>query len=221
MDLPVEGHLPAVLALPTGDSPRPLLVVAHGAGDKPEWQCEWWSVALAGRALVLCLRGSAMYPRKPDTGFYFRDHYALGRELTAALRALERAHGTRIAAGAPVFAGFSQGAIMGALVAQERAPLFSRLMLIEGGYDEWNVAGAKKLGRGARVLFACGQSYCASHARTAMQWLSRAGVEARLEHAPRAGHTYAGEVGERVREALPWLVDGDVRWGAPLTSSRR
>ncbi|MBE7478592.1 MAG: hypothetical protein HS104_01195 [Polyangiaceae bacterium] len=218
--LPVEGFLSAVVALPGGAERLPLLVVAHGAGDKPEWQCEWWSAALGSRAVVLCLRGSAMYPRRADTGFYFRDHHALGRELVAALAAVEREHGARLAQGAPVFAGFSQGAIMGALVAQERAPLFSRLILIEGGYDEWSVASAKKLGP-ARVLFACGQEYCASRARTSVQWLRRAGVEARLEHAPGAGHTYADAVGDKVLAALPWLVEGDARWGAPLTSSRR
>lgn len=218
-ELAVEGFLPAVVALPPGEARRPLLVVAHGAGDKPEWQCEWWAAALGVHAVVLCLRGSAMYPRRADTGYYFRDHHALGRELWAALRAVEREHGARIAPGAPVFAGFSQGAIMGALVAQERAPLFSRLILVEGGYDEWNVASGRKLGD-ARVLFACGQEYCASHARAAMAWLRRAGVATRLAHAPGAGHTYADAVGDQVLAALPWLLEGDPRW-AGLTSSRR
>ncbi len=219
--LSVEGFLSAVLVLPATREPRPLLVVAHGAGDKPEWQCEWWSAALGDRAVVLCLRGSAMYPRDPATGFYFRDHHALGRELLAALRAVA-VHGDRIAGGPPVFAGFSQGAIMGALVAQEQAPLFSRLVLIEGGYDEWNVASARRLARAAdaRVLFACGQEYCAVRARRSMGWLARGGVTARLEHAPRAGHTYARAVGERVLAALPWVVEGDARWRQPLTSSR-
>lgn len=219
--LAVDGALPAVVALPATAERRPVLVVAHGAGDRPEWQCEWWSAALALRAVVLCLRGSAMYPRSPDTGYYFRDHHALGRELVAALAALERAYPERIDARAPAFAGFSQGAIMGALVAQEKAPLFSRLILIEGGYDEWNVASAKRLRRGgeARVLFACGQDYCASHARRSIGWLEHAGVGARLVNAPGAGHTYADRVGEAVSQALPWVFEGDRRWEAPATSS--
>ena len=53
LSLPVDGFLPAVLVLPATTTPRPLLVVAHGAGDKPEWQCEWWSAALGSRAVVL------------------------------------------------------------------------------------------------------------------------------------------------------------------------
>lgn len=220
--LPVPGFLSAVLVLPATREPRPLLVVAHGAGDKPEWQCEWWSAALGARAVVLCLRGSAMYPRDPRTGFYFRDHHALGREIDASLAAVQT-HRERIAPGPPVFAGFSQGAIMGALVAQAKAPLFSRLILIEGGYDEWNVASGRSVARApdARVLFACGQEYCASRARRSMGWLARAGVNVRLEHAPRAGHTYAREVGERVIAALSWVVEGDARWRLPVTSSRR
>lgn len=213
LSLPVDGFLPAVLVLPATTTPRPLLVVAHGAGDKPEWQCEWWSAALGSRAVVLCLRGSAMYPRKADSGFYFRDHHALGQELVAALRAVER-HRDRIEEGPPVFAGYSQGAIMGAIVAQDLAPLFSRLILIEGGYDEWNVANAKRLAKAdaPRVLFACGQVYCADRARKSMQWLARAGVKVRLEHAPRGGHTYAGAVGQQVQSAFAWVIEGDARW---------
>jgi predicted esterase len=221
VELEVPGFLPSVLVLPASDEPRPLFVVAHGAGDKPEWQCEWWEAALESRAVILCLRGSAMFPRDPNTGFYFRDHHALGRELGAAVAAARALHAHRIAEGPLVFAGFSQGAIMGALIAQDRAPLFERLILVEGGYDEWNVSGARRLGPKARVLFACGQEYCASRARRSMGWLARAGIPARLEHAPRGGHTYAGQVGERVRAALPWLLDGDARFRATVTSSRR
>jgi len=191
-----------------------VLLVAHGAGDRPEWQCDWWEAALGGRAIVLCLRGSAMYPRRSDTGYYFKNHYALEREVLAAIDALRREHSAALAPGPVVYAGFSQGAIMGALVVPEHPDLFQRVVLIEGGYQEWDVPSAKRLARGgeARVLFACGQSYCAHHARQSMRWLSRGGVASRLELAPRGGHTYAGDVGEKVLDAFEWVVAGDERW---------
>jgi pimeloyl-ACP methyl ester carboxylesterase len=176
----------------------------------------WAVAALLGVALwgLLCLRGSAMYPHRKDTGYYFVNHYALERETIAALDALEREHADRIAAGPALYAGFSQGAIMGALILPLHPERFRRAILIEGGYDEWDVPSARKLARGgtARVLFACGQSYCATHARRSIEWLRAGGVEARLELAPGAGHTYAGEGGERVLAAFDWVVAGDERW---------
>lgn len=213
--LAVPGHLDAVLSLPAKElGRRPVLLVAHGAGDRPEWQCDWWESALGGRAVVLCLRGSAMYPRDPQTGYYFKNHYTLESEALAALAALEREHGDAIAPGPALYAGFSQGAIMGALILPRHPERFRRAILIEGGYDEWDVRAAERVasGGGARVLFACGQSYCASHARRSMQWLRKGGVETRLELAPGAGHTYAGGVGERVLDAFGWVVEGDPRW---------
>ena len=213
--LEVPGFLDAVLSLPPrARGPRPVLMVAHGAGDRPEWQCEWWASGLGERAVILCLRGKAMYPRRSDTGYYYPTHHALEREALAALSALRAAHGERVAEGSVVYAGFSQGAIMGALVTAQHPELFENLILIEGGYDEWDVPSSRKLAASgkARVLFACGQSYCASHARRSMQWLRSGGVEARLELAPGAGHTYAGAVGERVIAAFDWVVEGDERW---------
>lgn len=210
----MPGFGPAVVSLPTAPGRFPVVLVAHGAGDKPEWQCEWWSRVLGARAVIACLRGSAMYPRRPDSGFYFRNHYALERELLALLPALRSAHGDQVREGPALFVGFSQGAIMGALVIPAHPELFSGAILIEGGYDEWNVAAARKLAKrpGVRVLLACGQSYCRDRARGAMHWLRRGGIAARLAFAPRAGHTYAGEVGERVRADLEWVIAEDGRW---------
>jgi predicted esterase len=191
-----------------------VLVVLHGAGDRPEWECEWWDGALGGRAIILCLRGRAAFPRDPETGYYFPDHHFLERELVASVAALRSAHAEQIAGGPILLAGFSQGANMGALVAPRHSELFSRLILIEGGYDQWNVAAARRLASSApaRVLFACGQEYCASHARAAERWLRRGGVQTRVEHAPGVGHTYAEGVGDRVLAAFDWIVDGDPRW---------
>jgi pimeloyl-ACP methyl ester carboxylesterase len=214
-ELAVPGHRPAVLVVPPGAGPRPVLVAAHGAGDRAEWQCEWWAPLLGRRGFVLCPRGRPMTNAPgADTGYYYPDHYALGKEVLAALDALGSEYGERVDTDRATYAGYSQGAIMGALFAAPRGNRFARLVLIEGGYAEWNVPSATRFRRagGERVLLACGQSYCQRGAERAILWLRRAGVEARLEHAPGAGHTYGGEIGERVASALPWLFDGDSRW---------
>jgi predicted esterase len=213
--LEVPGFGSAVISLPSeADRRAPVLMVLHGAGDRPEWQCEWWEAALGNRVLIACLRGKAAYPRDPETGFYFPHHHYLDKLVVAASRALRQKYAARIAGDRFVMAGFSQGAIMGALVAANHPELFSRLMLIEGGYEEWNVAAGLRLNRSgeARVVFACGQNYCARHALLSQRWLKRAGVESRVELAPGAGHTYADEVGERVLGSLPWLVEGAAGW---------
>src|SRR3954468_21051269 len=43
IELPVAGHLAALVSLPSeSDAPRPVLLAAGGAGDTPEWQCRAW-----------------------------------------------------------------------------------------------------------------------------------------------------------------------------------
>jgi predicted esterase len=211
-ELAVPGFRAALVALPPDESARPVLVAAHGAGDTPEWQCEVWGAIVAGRGYVLCPRGVAMTPA--GNGFFFPHHRHLGRELSAAVTALKNAYGSRVDATRMVYTGYSQGAVMGALVTAKRPDAFPRLALIEGGYAEWDVptARAYKAGGGERVLLACGQGYCARGARKALRWLERSGVEARVEYVERAGHTYGGAVADRMRDTFGWLVAGDARW---------
>jgi predicted esterase len=215
VELAVPGFRPAVVIAPGGSGPYPVLVAAHGAGDRAEWQCEWWLPVLGRRGFVLCPRGRAMSNAPgADTGYYFEDHHRLEREVLAAIRELRETFGARVDPGPALYAGYSQGAIMGALFTSRRGAEFSRLILIEGGYEEWNVPAARRFKQagGERVLFACGHAYCAREADKAIGWLRRGGIAGRLEHVPGGGHTYAGEVGERVAAALGWLLEGDARW---------
>jgi predicted esterase len=214
-ELAVPGHRPAVLVVPPGAGPHPVLIAAHGAGDRAEWQCEWWEPLVGARGFVLCPRGRPMSNAPgDDTGYYFPDHYKLGKEVLAALASLGQEYGARVDTSRATYAGYSQGAIMGALFAAPRGDRFARLILIEGGYSEWDVATATRFRRagGERVLLACGISHCQRAAERSLRWLRKAGLDARLEHAPGAGHTYGGAVGDRVASALPWLFEGDARW---------
>jgi predicted esterase len=215
IDLEVPGFRPAVVVLPADRSaPRPVLIAAHGAGDGPRWQCEVWSSIVAGRGFVLCPRGLPLATGVDEPGHFFRDHHYLGRLVTAALAALRQHHGALVDPGPVVYTGYSQGAAMGALFANRRPEMFPRMVLIEGGHREWDVATARafRRGGGARVLFACGGGYCANSARKAERWLKRAGVEARVEHIEGGGHTYGSPVAERVAAAFDWVVEGDARW---------
>lgn len=219
MDLEVPGFEPAVVALPRGDGPRPVLVATHGAGDRPEWHCDLWSAMVRGAGYVLCPRGKAIDARVPDHErlYYYPDHHALGREVTAALSALSRRFGDRVDLRAPVYAGYSQGATMGALLLPGHPAGFVRAALIEGGYGsagEWTLGSARRWhgAGGTRVLLACGRADCAARAHKARATLERVGVTARVLHAQGAGHTYVGAMERALHEAYPWVVEGDPRW---------
>jgi predicted esterase len=207
--LVVPGFESAVLYVPVGDRVRPLLVAAHGAGGSPEWECDYWRRLIGERAFLLCLRGT---PLGANGGFFFRDQHALEKELLSAERAA-RASEPRIASGAGVYAGFSQGSSMGSAIIAPHGATFPYLVLIEG-FELWNVPRARSFARagGKRVLFACGSKECAKVAAASVRWLKAAGVEAKLEYGKGTGHSPLGEVLARIESSLPWLLSGDEWW---------
>lgn len=212
-ELEVPGFLPAVLYLPAAREPRPLVVASHGAGGVPEAECDYWRRMTGGQAVLLCLRGTPLRNDGPS-GYYYKTHLALGAELRAALGALKATFAARVASGSGVYAGFSQGAIMGAPIIPEHGDEFPTLALIEGGYEYWSPALARRFAErgGRRVLFSCGTAWCAKKARIPAEWLEARGVEVRIEYAEGAGHTAGGAVMKRTEDALPWLLAGDRNW---------
>lgn len=218
--LPVPDHRPAIVSIPRGArSPRPVIVATHGAGGRPDYQCEWWRRIVENRAFVLCLTGKAMYPYEPSgwTGYFYTGHPALGREMSAAFAALREQFDLYVDPEAPVFAGYSQGAIMGALLLPAHPLRFARAVLIEGGfggYQEWNVAVARRFAEhgGQRVLLACGRKRCAERAQKTAQYLEMGGLQARVVYARGAGHTYYGPMEREIRDAFGWIVSGDERF---------
>ena len=211
--LEVPEFAPSLVALPRAEGPFPVLVVAHGAGGSAQGHCELWSRIVRERALLLCIRGRARSPNPAD-GDYYPDHPTLERETFAALGALRAHYAPRIAQGPVLYAGFSQGATMGALMLVEHAAEVSRLALVEGGFADWNVARAKafRANGGERVLFVCGRKECAAPARLAAHWFKLAGVAAKVEYVPGAGHSHDARVEARITQNLAWFVAGDARW---------
>ncbi len=214
--LAVPGFPSAVLWVPRAAPPRPLLLATHGATGRPEPHCERWQQLVADRAFVLCLRGAPTNRRDPPevSRHYYPDHRWLGRAVTASLRALEEAYAEHVDLERAVYAGYSQGAVMGALMLMEQQAPFSRALLIEGQQDDWSVSAAERFVSkgGDRVALVCGFGRCAEAYARSERTLRRGGVQARFEYAEGAGHTYGGAVGERVAESLVWLVAEDPRW---------
>jgi predicted esterase len=184
------------------------VVAAHGAGGAPEWDCEYWNRLVGDRAFVLCPRGTAM----GQGSFYYKQHYALGAEVAAAAAAARRRF-PRILPASGVYAGFSQGASMGALMVSSYADQFPYVVLIEG-FTQWNVPLGRAFAKrgGQALLFVCGTRECATKAEASTQALQRAAVRARTEHAVGAGHTASGAVRDRVVQQLPWLLADDPAW---------
>ena len=210
---PLELEVPdfgrAVVVLPNASArPAPILVAAHGAGDSPEWQCEHWGAVAQGRYFVLCPRGLSL----GGGGYYYANHFALERELLAALDAVKRSHGAWVRPDGGVYTGYSQGATMGALMVIEHGAKFPYLVLVEGGTAEWSLGRAKRFAAtgGKSVALVCGGSGCMKRAQSSAKILERAGLRARAEHAEGGGHTYVGIVGERATDLLEnWLfTDG-------------
>lgn len=220
IELDVPNHGPAVVSVPLGaTSRRPVLVAAHGAGDRPEWQCHVWRGIVGDRAFVLCPRGFPTNPYVPPdhTGYFYTTHHALGREIALAFEALAERFPDYVDREKPVFAGFSQGAIMGALLLPHHSVRFARAALVEGGYgffQEWNIHAAQTWARqgGVRALLACGRLRCAEQAALTAYYMKRGGLAARVLYAEGAGHSYGGRMEIALREAFAWLAEGDPRF---------
>lgn len=223
VELAVEGHEPAVVSLPLGaTAPRPLLVATHGAGGRAIVHCQLWRRIVGDRGFVLCPRGRSMYPGIPERredAFYYVGHPQLGREMEVAVAALAERYGAYLDREAPIFAGYSQGASMGALVLPDHPVRFARAVLVEGGvgmYREWDVPTAVRFRRGGgeRVVMVCGRVACRDPAHDSARYFERAGISTKVIFVPGAGHSYDDDMQRRVGESFAWLTDGDARWRA-------
>lgn len=220
VELSVPGYETAVVSLPRDiGKKRPLLVAAHGAWDRPEPHCRLWRRVTGARGFVLCPRGQRTNVHTPreHAAYFYPHHFALAREVLAAVEALSARYPTELDPSAAVWAGFSQGAIHGALVVVLHPKLFPRAALVEGGngfFNEWSPYAARKYaqGGGERVLFGCGSPYCVRTAERCAGYLEAKEVETLVAHAPGAGHSYGGAMEQQLNQHFAWLVAGDPRW---------
>jgi pimeloyl-ACP methyl ester carboxylesterase len=187
-----------------------------------EPHCERWRDLSRSRAYVVCPRGTPIglqEPGRAPTGYFYRDHRALGREVMAARAAAIDAFSARLDPARALYAGFSQGATMGALFLHELADTpdhgaFAKLVLVDGGWVEWTkgLAEKEKASGLERVVLVCGQTRCAREGKKRVGWMEQAGLAVRYAYAQGAGHTWGGAVGDHVEASLPWLLEGDDRF---------
>lgn len=207
-ELELKGFEPALVMRPRGSGSHDVLFAGHGAGGRAEYQCAYWSSILPTPMMIVCLRGTRMVRNDPQSGYYYKTHLELERELLTAVEALREKK--EWASNPPpwMYGAYSQGATMGALLLVEHGDLFDRLALIEGGGEGWTRPRVERfVEAGARrILAVCGTSSCARDAEKNQRIWQAYGLDTRVHSAPGAGHTYLGRVQELVSSELTWLI---------------
>jgi predicted esterase len=215
--LTVPGFPDAVVALPNGaTTPRPVLVILHGSGDRPDWNCDAWRHITGDDGFILCPRGTYV-PRESGPGddrrYTHRGGAYLRQHVDAALSALAERFAGYVDVDRPVLAGFSLGASEAAALALRDPARFPRVADLEGGHDVWTPLNVRAFaaGGGQKVLFGCGSPWCPPAARAAIARLEKRGIDARMVQA-NVGHSTDRPLQEAIMVQLGWFLAGDPRW---------
>ena len=217
-NLAISGYPEAVVAVPNGATTRrPVVVVLHGSGDRPDWNCDAWRHITGAQGFVLCPRGQ-YEPREStagDTRYTHRGGPYLRGHLDSALEALALRFGAYVDTEMPLGAGFSLGATEIAQLAIADPARFPRIALLEGGHTVWTDASARAFSSrgGRRVLLACGSAWCMAPANATAIVLRRNGIDARVVYAA-VGHTNDRPLQEAIMRDLTWFLADDPRWEA-------
>jgi pimeloyl-ACP methyl ester carboxylesterase len=208
--LPIAGYPEAWVSLPTGaTSPRPVVVVVHGAGDRPERQCRGWRHATSEYPFVICPRGLISPPYTHLGGAPLLEY------IDGSLEALAARYPHYVDTHNPLLAGFSLGAAQVTELAVQFPARFPRIALVEGATTAWSMERAEAYlqGGGQRVLFGCGQGGVRNRAERTAKRLEDLGLDAHVVFA-NVGHRFAPSLQEAVHGELAWLMEGDERWSA-------
>lgn len=200
-----------VVSPPVGATePRPVVIAVHGAGDRPDWACSEWRAIFGPRPFVVCPRGAPT----GGGGFVWHSADALEKAIARATSQVEAKYAPYLAAGPRVYAGFSQGAILGASIVERAPETYPYAVFLEGLGDVAATHFARSFATrgGRRILLACSQAGCEAPRNAAKRTLERGGIEARVVYAGNIGHTVNGDVIAAMREALPWLLEGAKGW---------
>jgi len=212
--LEVPGFLPAVVSFPKNDRwPQPTLVAAHGAGETPEMHCALWRSIVGERGVIVCPRGKPMKEGRDD-GFFYPTHVALEREVLATLKALGERYPKHADTAPATYAGFSQGANMGALMLVAHGRELPRIFLLEGGSGDMNPTRGKRFVKtgGKAVAIVCGRPKCASQARRNAEHMRKLGLQADAYYVEGAGHSNFDMMFPTLRQAWQRLIKDDPRW---------
>src|SRR5215471_4612740 len=196
---------------PTGATePRPIVIAVHGAVDRPDWSCSEWRAIFGPRPFIVCPRGAPA----GASAFVWTSSDALRVAIGRALEATRVRFAPYVADGPKVYAGFSQGAMLGASIVEGAPETYPYAVFLEGLGD----VGARRFTRafhdrgGKRIILACSQAGCEASRRAPLQALARAEIDAKLVYAGPIGHTVNGPVIAALRVEIPWLLAGDSLW---------
>lgn len=210
-ELAVPGFGPAQVALPLGaTTPRPIVVVLHGARDRAEWQCGSFRGVFGGRVFIVCPQGQAA---GSEGGFYgFGSYDDTSAELRAALAALKARFGKHVAPSPIVLVGYGEGAAFAADLARQEPKFFARVALVNGDPAKLSSTAAKVFVEhgGKRMLFFCTDADCQSLGSQRALWLSRSGVTAKSVQA-NVGPYLDAAFTTALQKEIPWLLEGDPR----------
>ena len=210
--LAVKDFGPATLALPLGaTTPRPIVVVLHGARDRAEWQCGSFRGVLGGQVFILCPQGIAVTAAGGVYGLGSFDDSAA--ELRAGLAALKARYGAHVAPSPVLLIGYGEGAAVAADLARQEPAFFARLALVNGNPAALSPSAGKIFAErgGKRALFFCVEAECDASGVERALLLTRVGVAAKSVKAE-VGPYLDQRFTEALRQQVPWLVEGDARW---------
>jgi len=224
-NLTVPGFPEAVVSVPNGaTSPRPVLVVLHGSGDRPDYNCDAWRHITDAFGFVLCPRGEfdPQESTKGDARYTLRGGARLRAHVDAALDALAARYAGYVDVERPIAVGFSLGATQIAQLAIASPSRFPRVGLVEGGHGVWTESAILSFAAGGvhRVLFGCGSTWCLAPAKAAAARLIRGGADAHVVYA-NVGHTTDRPLQEAFMSKLEWFLEGDTRWRPPVETAQK
>jgi predicted esterase len=202
----------AAVSVPLGATTRrPVIVAAHGAGDRPEWSCGGWRGVTDAYSFIVCPEGSPF-----GGGFAWSSVEQLDSRARMAEQALREHYSAYVDPGPAVLAAFSQGARLSAVVAARHPKRWARVALLEGGWAESAAMASGFSGGKGRVLLACSTRGCTGRFARSLAALQRARVDVRFAHLGDFGHHMGPTVTGTMRRQWRWLVRDDERWEAWL-----
>lgn len=191
--------------------PRPVIIAAHGAGDRPEWACGGWRLAAHTYPFVVCPRG-----RPAGNGrFAWASSRALDEAVSRTLTAVKARYGDYVNETSRVYAGFSQGAILSEPTLLAVPGRFEAAVFAEGGYDVLarpSFGASYRAVGGERLLIVCGGPACFGRGRRSLPALERSGLRVWLRGDASAGHNLNDRMQVSLRAAWPEFVRGLPGW---------
>ena len=212
-ELSVTGFGPATLALPLGaTTPRPIVVVIHGARDRADWQCGSFRGLLGGRVFILCPQGVLQSEQGGLYGLGSFDESVA--ELRAGLAALKARFAAHVAPSPVLLIGYGEGAAVAADLARQEPSFFARVALVNGKPSAFTPSAIKIFAErgGKRVLFFCTNEDCDANGTERALLLTRARVAAKSVKRD-VGPFFDQRFSDALRGELRWLVEDDARWG--------